>query len=249
MHKLDPRTKILSLILISSLIFTINNPVSFLIVFSILFFVLLAFKIPLKLFIKGFRPILVFLLLTFCLHLFFTAGENIIFSFWKIVITKEGIIRGIVIVSRIILLISLATIVTMTSRISKVVVGLESMLGFLKIFRINPRIIPVMIGLSIRFIPLLFLKVDRVVNSLKMRGVIFNEGVLRERAKKYALAIDLVWRSMTVYIDTLSVSMYLRGFSVEKDRSSIYVLSFTWRDGVVLGLGIMLVGIWMFRFL
>ncbi|MFC1512764.1 energy-coupling factor transporter transmembrane component T family protein, partial [bacterium] len=118
----------------------------------------------------------------------------------------------------------------------KITRALEHMFGFLKFVNINPSTFAFMVGLSIRFIPVFFKKMDNVIKILKIRGIMFNKGSLKERLNKYALILQLLCKSIDTYAENLSISMRLRGFNTDKKRTSCYKFSFTWRDYAVMSI-------------
>lgn len=214
LHKLDPRVKILSLIFISIAITFLHAIPEFIFFFSVITFVILSLKIPLKSFLKNFRPISVFLLLIYLTHLFLGEGFNI----------------ANIIIARFILIISFATILTITTQINNLVKGLEKLLSFLKILKINPATVSLMIGLSIRFIPVLFTKIDNIIRALKSRGVIFNKGSFKQKIEKYALIFRLLFKAMDTYANNLSISMSIRGFKLDQNRTSCYDFKIKFND-------------------
>ena len=92
-HNLDPRTKILVLIPILSAI-TASDNITFLTGYFVLFIAgFFLSRISFKYLLNNIRPFILILLITFCIHLFFSSGRIIVnLSFIKI--TEEGMIRG-----------------------------------------------------------------------------------------------------------------------------------------------------------
>ena len=75
-HRLDPRVKILLLIALIVAIFLAGNLLAFVPVVIFLMAAARLSKVPVKMLIKGLKPLRFILILTFVLNLFFLQGET-----------------------------------------------------------------------------------------------------------------------------------------------------------------------------
>ena len=105
-HRLDPRTKLLFLIVYIVALFTASSWISYGVVFLFLATAIAISRIPLKSIVRGMKPLMMILIFTAILNLFFTGGDTVLAKFWVITITKEGLFRAIFMVLRILLLIT-----------------------------------------------------------------------------------------------------------------------------------------------
>ena len=127
-HKLDPRIKILSAILLIIVVFLCKTPLSFLIAIMLNVFIIYISKIKYKVVIKALKPVWFIIIFTAIINLFLTPGENIVFN-WKFVnITIEGIRAATTMAIRIILLISFTSLLTFTTSPIMLTDGIESLL-------------------------------------------------------------------------------------------------------------------------
>ena len=81
-HDLDPRVKILLTIAFIVAVFLGSSLAC---AIPITLFILLAARaanLPVKLLLKGIKPLRLILVFTFLLNLFFTAGDNVLLSVW-----------------------------------------------------------------------------------------------------------------------------------------------------------------------
>ena len=83
-HRLDPRTKLISLIIYIVALFTAGNWISYGIMFLFLAVMIGLSTIPLKSIFKGMKPLVMILLFTGLLNLFFTGGETVLLTVWKL---------------------------------------------------------------------------------------------------------------------------------------------------------------------
>ena len=103
-HRLDPRTKLIAVVLYIAALFTANNWSATALVLLTLVFCVALSRIRPKALFKGLKPLIVIVILTAVLNLFYSDG-NVICSFWVLRITDNGIRRAVLMVLRIILLV------------------------------------------------------------------------------------------------------------------------------------------------
>ena len=92
-HRLDPRTKLIAVVLYIAALFTANNWSATALVLLTLVFCVALSRIRPKALFKGLKPLIVIVILTAVLHLFYSDG-NVICSFWVLRITDNGIRRA-----------------------------------------------------------------------------------------------------------------------------------------------------------
>ena len=76
-HRLDPRTKILAVILYIVALFCADSVLTYAIVAAVLTVCILASKVPFRSLTKGLKPILIIVIFTAVMNLFFTKGTAI----------------------------------------------------------------------------------------------------------------------------------------------------------------------------
>ena len=103
-HRLDPRTKILSVLFYMTGLFVLDQLESYVVVTAVTLFIIWLSRIPLSYLLKGLKPILIILAFTFGLHLFLTPGTAI-WTLGPLKITIEGFLRGTFMALRLIYLI------------------------------------------------------------------------------------------------------------------------------------------------
>ena len=150
-HKLDPRTKLILLIVFIVTLFTAGNWFSYGVCLLFLATVIGISTIPLKSILRGMKPLIVILIFTGVLNLFFTPGETKLVSFWGITITLEGLIRAVFMVSRILMLITATFLLTYTTSPIALTDGLESLLSPLKKLRLPVHELSMMMCIALRF--------------------------------------------------------------------------------------------------
>ncbi|MBQ2721025.1 MAG: energy-coupling factor transporter transmembrane protein EcfT, partial [Clostridia bacterium] len=113
-HKLDPRVKIILAALYIAFLFVVQTAVGY--AFAIaatLVFVSLT-KIPLKMYLRGLKPLLFILIFTALLNVFYSTGEPLV-EFWIFKITADGIKNAIFMILRIFMLVIATSMLTYTT--------------------------------------------------------------------------------------------------------------------------------------
>ena len=180
-HRLDPRTKIVFLIVYIVALFTASNWVSYAVVFSFLAGTIAISQIPLKSILHGMKPLVMILIFTGILNVFFTTGEKVLIQVWIITVYWEGIIRAVFMMLRILMLITGTFLLTYTTSPIALTDGLESLLGPLKKLHLPVHELSMMMCIALRFIPTLIEETDKIMSAQKARGADFESGKLMER--------------------------------------------------------------------
>lgn len=236
-HRLDPRAKLLIVFIYICIVFLANNVLSYvaLAMFTILLIVLS--KIPLLFFINGLKPILWLVIFTFILHLFFTKGGDVLFEFGIIKVYAGGLKQGIFISMRFMLLVFMASLLTLTTTPISLTDGLESLLYPLKKLKLPIHELALMMSISLRFIPTLMDETDKIMKAQKARGVDFSSGPLKERLKAIVALLIPLFISSFKRAEDLATAMEARGYRGGEGRTKYRLLQ--WK--LVDSLGILLI--------
>ena len=182
-HRLDPRAKLIMLVVYIVALFVASSWISYGLVLAFLVFAIAISKIPLKSIVSGMKPLVMILVFTGVLNLFFTAGDTVLISFWIVTITLEGVVRAIFMVARILMLITGTFLLTYTTSPIALTDGLESLLGPLKKLHLPVHELSMMMCIALRFIPTLIEETDKIMSAQKARGADFESGKLLQRVK------------------------------------------------------------------
>ena len=103
-HKLDPRVKLFGTLVFVVMVFMINNVIGYGLITLFLGIVIKMSKVPFKQMMKGIRGIIFIMLLSVVFNIFLTPGDVIV-HFLIFTITKQGIIKGVYMAIRLVLLV------------------------------------------------------------------------------------------------------------------------------------------------
>ena len=238
-HRLDPRTKLICVILYIVMLFTATWFVSYGLMLLFLAVVIFVSRISLKVILRSLRPLLFIIVLTGILNLFYTQGTPII-EFWIITITKEGLLNAIFMVLRIGMLITGTFMLTYTTSPIALTDGLESLLSPLKRVRVPVHELAMMMCIALRFIPTLIEETDKIMNAQKARGADFETGNLIQRAKALIPILVPLFISSFRRADELAVAMECRCYHGGDGRTRMNQLTYARRDWIAYAIGVLL---------
>ena len=181
-HRLDPRCKLLLTIVYIAALFTAESYVSYAVMLVITGVCIALSRIPLKVILRGLKPLWIIIALTAVLNIFFTPGRELV-SFWKITITYEGLIRAVFMVLRITMLIAGTFLLTYTTSPIALTDAMEILFGPLKKLKVPVHEMSMMMSMALRFIPTLIEETDKIMSAQKARGSDFETGSLLRRLK------------------------------------------------------------------
>ena len=229
-HRLDPRTKLLFLIVYIVALFTASSWISYGVVFLFLATAIAISHIPLKSIVRGMKPLLMILIFTAILNLFFTGGDTVLAKFWVITITKEGLFRAIFMVLRILLLITCTFLLTYTTSPISLTDGLESLLSPLKKIRVPVHELAMMMCIALRFVPTLIEETDKIMCAQKARGADFESGNIFHRVKALVPILVPLFISSFRRADELATAMECRCYHGGEGRTKMKLLRYKRRD-------------------
>ncbi len=243
LHRLDPRAKILLLIAFIVLVFCTANYYSLLLMVIGVFSVVLLSKVPLRLYFKSLKMIIVIVLITSALNLFYGIGEPII-SWGFIKITLAGINNAIFISVRILSLILISSALTFTTSPTDLTDALERLMKPLTLFKVKVHEIAMMMTIALRFVPLLLEETDKIMSAQKARGADMESGNLIERIKALIPVLIPLFVSAFRRAYELAVAMECRCYQGGEGRTRMKSLHLNLRDYIsILVVIILIVGV------
>ena len=242
-HLLDPRTKLVFLVVYIVALFTAASWVSYGAMFLFLALVIAVSQIPLKSIASGMKPLVMILVFTGILNIFFTAGEHILVSFWGITITAEGLERAAMMVLRILMLITGTFLLTYTTSPIALTDGLESLLGPLKKLKMPVHELAMMMCIALRFIPTLIEETDKIMSAQKARGADFENGSLMQRVKALVPILVPLFISAFRRADELATAMECRCYHGGDGRTKMKLLRYARRDLLTYGIAVILLAV------
>ena len=248
-HKIDPRIKILIVVIYMIAVFMINNFLMYLPIFIGIIIVCIIARIPVSYILKGLKPLRMIIILTFLINALATPGEEI-FRVWILSFTQEGINRAIFMAVRLILLVVGTSLLTLTTSPMELTLGLEAMFSPLKGIGFPAHEIAMMLTIALRFIPTLIDETDKIMKAQKSRGADFESGNIINRAKNLVPLLVPLFISAFRRADELAMAMEARCYRGGENRTRMRQLKISKGDYVASGVfivyfaAIILIRIW-----
>ena len=233
-HRLDPRSKLLAMVLYIIIIFWANNLVTNLLILAFTLVVILLSQVKLSFFINGVKPMIGIILFTTIFQMLFTQGGEIILQIWIIRITSFGLSQAALIFMRFLLIILFSTLLTLTTTPLSLADAVESLLKPFEVFKVPAHEIGLMLSLSLRFVPTLMDDTTRIMNAQRARGVDFGEGNLVQKVKSIIPILIPLFASSFKRADALAIAMEARGYQGGDGRTKYRRLKWTLKDNLAL---------------
>jgi len=233
-HRLDPRTKLILVTVYLVALFTANTLFALGLVAVYLGMIIVVSKTKMRLLIKGLKPLIIILTVTGLLNVFFTPGEPI-FTLWRLVVTWDGVSRGVILVLRVVMMVMGTSILTYTTPPMALTDGLESLMKPLKRIRIPVHELAMIMSITLRFIPALIEETDKIMNAQKARGADFETGNIIRRARAMLPLLIPLFMSAFRRAEELAIAMESRCYHGGVGRTRMRALKFA-RCDVIAGL-------------
>lgn len=231
-HRMDPRMKLLLTIMFVVAIFFVNTYFGFMLTAAVLLFIILIAKLPMLSVLKSVRAIIFIVIFAAIINLFMIRDGEVLWS-WKVLqITDQGVHTTIKMTLRLVLLISGASLLTLTTTPVEVADGTESLMKPLALIKVPVHDIAMIMSIALRFIPTLFEETQKIIAAQKARGASFDTGGLIARAKSLLPVLIPLFVNSFRRADELAFAMDARCYNATEKRTKMKVMRFGVADFV-----------------
>ena len=227
-HRLDPRTKLLMVIVYIAALFLAKWVISYAVMLAFLVTAVALSRIRPRALFKGLKPLLFIIIFTAIINVFYTKGDVLV-QFWIFKITREGLVNAGFVTGTFLL--------TYTTSPIALTDGLESLLSPLKAIHFPVHELALMMSIALRFIPTLIEETDKIISAQKARGADFETGNLFHRAKALVPILVPLFISAFRRADELATAMECRCYRGGSGRTKLKQLRFQLRDILTFALG------------
>ncbi|PRO64577.1 energy-coupling factor transporter transmembrane component T family protein [Alkalicoccus urumqiensis] len=232
-HRLDPRAKLASLFLFMVFLFVSRELVVLGAAAVLTAAALLSAGISLRFFWKGTRLVLIIVALTFFLHLFLTQEGRVLLEIGPLAVYSGGLLEGFVVGFRLLLLIVLATLLTLTTTPVDLTDGIESLLRPLSYVRVPTHEFALMMSIALRFIPTLLTETQTIMKAQMARGAAFSRGSVWNRLKAFLPVLIPLFSQSFKRAEDLATAMEARGYNGGAGRTKYRELSWKLSDTLI----------------
>ncbi len=229
LHRADPRIKIVISLVLMVIVFILNNILCLALALGFSIYAVYISKVPLSYAFKGLKPVLIIIMFTVVLNVFFSEGTPW-FTIWKITVTYEGVLRAVRTALRITVLITSSSLVTLTTTPILLTDGIEKLLNPLKKVRLPVHEIAMMMSIALRFIPVLMEETQKIIKAQTARGADFDTGNIFQKAKSFIPVLVPLFISAFRRADDLAVAMESRCYRGGENRTKMKQLQMSQID-------------------
>lgn len=219
LHKLDPRIKIICLIILIAAVIGASSILGYSLVLVMIFIPIMISQLPISYALGSIGKMYLFFLVIFMMNALFNNSGEALASWWIFHLSIGGIKQGFSVVINVILIIVLGNLLTLTTSPTQVTSALESLIKPLKLIGIPTEDIAMIISVSIQFIPTLMEEAEMIKMAQIARGARFESKKLSERARSYVPLIIPIFIAAFRRADELSLAMEARGYRNAKNRT------------------------------
>ncbi len=235
-HRMDARIKLVLTLLFMVGIFFVQSFAVFGFVTVFLLAVIFISQVPLRSVLRSVKGIVVLLVLTAVLNVFFAKGatpaEQPLWSWWKIEIYANGLKQAAKIFLRLVYLVIGSSVLTLTTTPVDLTHAVESLLKPLRVIKFPVHEFALIMSLTLSFIPSLIEETDRIIRAQKARGADFDTGGLIKRAKAFVPILIPLLVGGFRRAEELANAMNSRCYEGATKRTCMRVMKLGWRDYV-----------------
>ena len=233
-HKMDPRAKLIASFYFIGIIFLANNWQTYAAMGLFTLIAILLSKIDLRFFMRGVKPLIWLILFTVVLQVLFTRGGTIYFEWGIFSISEFGVVNGLLMFCRFILIIFMSTLLTLTTPPLELSDAIEYLLRPLKVLHFPVHEVSLMLSIALRFVPTLMDETEKIMNAQRARGVDFGEGSLIQKMKAVVPLLIPLFVSSFNRAEDLAIAMEARGYQGGDGRTKYRILHWHLRDTMVM---------------
>lgn len=232
LHKMDARVKMVLSLVYLICIFFIQSFFGFGVIFVLLALIVAVSKVPVRSVLKSIKPILILLIFTTLLNLFFNLEGETLVQWWIFRITTGGLIFSAKMILRLVLLVMGMSMLTLTTTPVDLTAAIESLLKPLNVVHFPVHELAFIMSIALRLIPSIMEETDRIIRAQKARGADFESGNIFKRAKAFIPILIPMFIGAFKRAEELAVAMDARCYKGAKGRTKMKILKCGWRDAV-----------------
>lgn len=217
-HKMQPLTKLICFILIVVSVITASTVPEYIIIGAFTVMLIFLTGLPPSQSLGSVKRLIFLFIVVLSMNFCFYGQEDawVQFGFFKP--SMSGLLQGINIVIRIIVLLINGNILVLTTAPLALTMSLEYLFTPLRIFRVPVDQIAMILSVAIQFIPTLFEETDQIRTAQTARGARFDSKSLKDKAYAVLPLLIPIFLSAFKRADELSTAMEARGYRVNHRR-------------------------------
>lgn len=212
LHRLDARAKFFSFLFLIVAVILTHSVVEYVVITLVWITLITLSGCPLRSVFSSLQQMRWFFILVFLTNAFFFNAENPLWKWWIFTLSQEGIAQGFQVIYRVILILALSNLLTLTTPPLAITGAIQTMLRPLKLLRIPADDIAMILSVAIQFIPTLMEETDSIKKAQLARGAKLDSRRLMERAHAMLPLVIPIFVAAFRRADELAVAMEARGY-------------------------------------
>ncbi len=231
-HRLDPRIKIVNMLLLMVAIFLPARFAGYGIIGIIAVSLVLLSRLKFGFILKSLKPVMLMLMFLLVINVFVLRTGYVVINVFGLLVYSDALFQTAYIVVRLLLMIMITTLLTATTKPLDLTLGIEDLLAPFKRFKVPAHEIAMMISIALRFIPTLIEESQRIMKAQASRGVDLTEGKINEKIVAILSLIVPLFVSSFQRAEELADAMEARGYSPTSVRTRYKQLKITMKDWI-----------------
>ncbi|NLW29096.1 MAG: energy-coupling factor transporter transmembrane protein EcfT [Erysipelothrix sp.] len=219
LHKVDPRFKLIGMLMMLTAIFLNVGWIGYLFLALMLLIGVIVSKIRISFFLKSFKPMMYMMIFLLIINILSLKTGTLVFTLGSFKIYSDALLQTAYIMVRLVLMITVTTLLTASTAPLDMTLGIEDLLKPLRRFGVPAHEIALMISIALRFIPTLIEEAQRIMQAQASRGVDFQEGTIKEKVSGILSLIVPLFVSAFQRAEDLADAMEARGYAPGKPRT------------------------------
>lgn len=212
LHRLDTKAKFFSFLLLIVAVILTRSATEYVTITLVWSALIAVSHAPLRSVFGSVLRMRWFFILVFLTNAFFFHAENPLWKWWIFTLSTEGIAQGFQVIYRVILILVLSNLLTLTTPPLAITGALQTLLCPLKLLRIPADNIAMILSVAIQFIPTLMEETDSIKKAQLARGAKLDSRRLTERARAMLPLIIPIFVAAFRHADELATAMEARGY-------------------------------------
>lgn len=231
-HSLDPRCKLIGLMVMMVLIFVAHSVVEYAFVTVLTGVIIALSRVPVAYILKGMKPVWLIVAFTAVINVFMGGGEEVIFAWGFLEVTREAVYMALGMMLRVILLVTVSTLLTLTTSPMVLTSGIESLLKPLERVKFPSHEVAMMMSIALRFIPTLTEEAEKIMKAQAARGNDIESGGFIGKIKGMIPLFVPLFVSAFRRADELAMAMECRCYTGGGSRTAFKRLEYKRGDAV-----------------
>ena len=231
-HRLDPRIKIVNMLLLMVAIFLPARFAGYGVIGIIAVSLVLLSRLKFGFILKSLKPVMLMLVFLLVINVFVLRTGYVVINLFGLLVYSDALFQTAYIVVRLLLMIMITTLLTATTKPLDLTLGIEDLLAPFKRFKVPAHEIAMMISIALRFIPTLIEESQRIMKAQASRGVDLSEGKINEKIVAILSLIVPLFVSSFQRAEELADAMEARGYSPTSIRTRYKQLKITMKDWI-----------------